>query len=91
MRIELGKFGDGGLMLLSDSAFPHQIRRVEYYRDQKLILLVYDEDPELEGELMHYEVSDVAKGLIENNASILIVSCAPNRKLYGYDVSLVKV
>lgn len=90
MNVELGKLADGGLMIMCDLPFPHHIRRVEYYSDQKLILLIYDQ-PEHEGDLMHYELSDVASQLVEANAQVLIVDCSPDKKLYGYDVSLVKV
>ena len=91
MNVEFGKFGDGGMAIVTDAFFEHRIRRVEYYRDQRLILLVYDQEPELQGELMHYELSDAAVKLAEASDNVTIIMSSPDRKVYGYDVSLVKV
>jgi hypothetical protein len=90
MNIELGRLPDGGLVLVSDSSFSHDIRRIEYYRDQRLMMLIYD-DPDHEGELMHYELPDVAALAVEGSPSVMVVDQGPNRKLYGYDVPLVQV
>ena len=90
MNIELGQLPDGGLVLLADADFSHDVRRIEYYRDQRLMMLVYDE-PEHPGELMHYELNDNATAAVEASGSILVVNKSPNRKLYGYDVPLVQV
>ncbi len=91
MNVEFGKFGDGGMAIVSDDFFPHRIRRVEYYRDQRLIQLVYDQDPELQGELMHYELSDAAVKLAEASENVTIIMASPDKKVYGYHVTLVKV
>jgi hypothetical protein len=90
MNIELGKLPDGGLIIMADGQFTHDIRRVEYYRDQRLIMLIYD-DPEHEGELMHYELPDVAAHAVEASPSVMVIDKSPDRKLYGYDVPLVQV
>jgi hypothetical protein len=55
-----------------------------------LMMLVYD-DPEHEGDLMHYELPDVAHEAVEASPSIMIIDHGPGRKLYGYDVPLVHV
>jgi hypothetical protein len=90
MNIELGRLPDGGLIIVSDTHFTQDIRRVEYYRDQRLIMLVY-EDPDHEGDLMHYELADVAASAVESSSSVMVIDQGPNRKLYGYDVPLVQV
>ncbi|AEP10624.1 hypothetical protein [Micavibrio aeruginosavorus] len=89
MNVELGKLPDGGLVVMCDSHFPHEIRRIEYYRDQRLMMLVYDADHE--GDLMHYELSDVCANTVENSPNVMIVDHSPGRKLYGYDVPLVQI
>jgi hypothetical protein len=90
MNVELGKMSDGGLVVMCDAPFPHEIRRIEYYRDQHLMMLVYD-TPDHEGDLMHYELSGVAAHSVESSPSVMVVDHAPDRKLYGYDVPLVQV
>lgn len=90
MNVELGKLADGGLVVMCDAPFPHEIRRIEYYRDQRLMMLVYA-DSEHEGDLMHYELSGVAAQSVETSPSVLVVDHAPDRKLYGYDVPLIQV
>jgi hypothetical protein len=57
MNIELGQLPDGDLALVCDASLPGGVKRIEYYRDQKLFMLVYDL-PEHEGDLMHYELRD---------------------------------
>lgn len=90
MNVELGKLADGGLVIMCDSPFPHDIRRIEYYRDQRLLMLVYDK-VDHEGDLMHYELSNIAVQTVESSPSILVVDHSPDRKLYGYDVPLVQI
>jgi hypothetical protein len=90
MNVELGKLADGGLVIMCDSPFPHEIRRIEYYRDQRLMMLVYN-DPEHEGDLMHYELSGFAAQSLETSPSVMVVDHAPGQKPYGYDVPLVQV
>lgn len=90
MNVELGKLSDGGLVVMCDAPFPHEIRRIEYYRDQRLMMLVYD-DPDHEGDLMHHELSEVAAHTVESSPSVLVVDHSPGHKLYGYDVPLIQV
>lgn len=90
MNIELGKLVDGGLVIVADAPFPDEIRRVEYYRDQSLMMLVYG-DASHAGDLMHYELSDLAARVIEGCPNIMIVDHTPNHGIYGYDVPLVQI
>lgn len=90
MNIELGQLRDGTLVILSDAHFPQDIRRIEYYRDQRLMMLIYD-DPDHDGELMHYELSDIAAEKVEASPTVTVIDKSPERKLYGYDVPLVQV
>ena len=90
MNIQLNQTEAGGLIIAGDEPFPHEIRHVEYHRDQKLMLLVYDNE-EQDDELMHYEIPDSAVDNIESSPSILIITYKPDRKIYGYDVPLIRV
>ena len=90
MNIELGKLGNGGLVLMADKPFPHPVSSVEYYGEQKLLMLVYDE-PGHEGDLLHYELTDHSVNTIEDKASILVVCAMPRRGLGGREVPLVRI
>jgi hypothetical protein len=88
---ELGTMPDGTIVLAMGRPFPHPLKRVEYYRDQKLFKLIYDDGSD-DGELIEYEVSDQAATLIKQSARNIYVISAENRNTPdGYDVPLVQV
>ncbi|MBU0860033.1 MAG: hypothetical protein KJ667_08845, partial [Alphaproteobacteria bacterium] len=78
------------LVIMSDPPFGRPVCRVEYYRDQHLMMLVYD-DPDHEGDLMHYELSERAITQVETSPSVMIVGQTPDHRLHGYDVPLIHV
>ncbi len=88
MNIELGVLNDGGVMLVSDSPLPDIVCRVEYYRDQRLFMLVYNDDDQ---DLMHYEIPERMSKPVENTPNIIIYSLFPNHEPIGYKVPLVQV
>ncbi len=90
MNIELAVLNDGGVMLVSDKPLPDVVCRVEYYRDQRLFMLVYD-DEHSDDDLMHYEIPENMALPIENTANIIIYSLFPNHEPIGYKVPLVQV
>jgi hypothetical protein len=90
MKIELGILHDGRVMLASDTPLPHVVKRVEFYRDQRLFMLVYNTEDE-EGELMHYEVPDNMSKPIEKSPNVIIYSLFPDHEPIGYKVPLIKV
>lgn len=90
MNIELGVLHDGGVMLVSDKPLPDIVCRVEYYRDQRLFMLVYH-DARIEEDLMHYEVPEQIAHSVERTPNILIYSLFPNHEPIGYKVPLVQV
>ena len=90
MNIELGVLGDGGLILVSDSPLPHVVKRVEFYRDQRLFMLVYNNEDQ-DTDLMHYEVpADLTKP-VEKSPNVIIYSLFPDHEPIGYKVPLIKV
>lgn len=90
MKVELGRLADGKVVLISDAPFPHEIRRVEFYREQRLMMLVY-ENAGQDGELMHHELPAAAVEALETAPTVFVVNHGPNKKLYGYDVPLVQI
>lgn len=91
MGISLGHLPDGDLVIVSDSTFPAGVKRVEYYRDQKLFMLVYD-DPDHEGDLMHYELADDVASKVERRSSMVVIEpdMMTGRPI-GYYASLIQV
>jgi len=91
MNIELGQLPDGDLALVCDSSLPAGVKRVEYYRDQRLFMLVYD-IPEHDGELMHYELKDDVAEKVQRRSSMVIVEPdALSGRPMGYYTSLIQV
>lgn len=91
MNIELGRLSDGSLTLVSDAALPAGVQRIEYYRDQRLLMMVYD-DPAHEGDLLNCELSDDTAAIFERSPNLVfIVSNALSPEAYGYFVPLIRV
>lgn len=90
MNIELGILNDGGVMMVSDRPLPHIIKRVEFYRDQRLMMLVYH-NREKDSELMHYEVPMDMTDKVSQSPNVIIYSLFPDHEPVGYKVPLVKV
>jgi hypothetical protein len=91
MLFEIGHMSDGNLVLMSDGSFPSAIKRVVYYRDQRLFMLDY-EDQDHDGFLIEYEVSDFADDMIKRGpGNILVVNAGNPKNLEGFDVPLIQV
>ncbi len=91
MNIALAQNVKGDILLISDTPFESKVIRVEYYREQKLINLVYD-DPEIDSELMHYEMSNISDDKIRHAARIILI-VGPNndKEAIAYDVPLIQI
>jgi len=91
MNVSLGHLPDGDLVLVSDSAFPSDIKRIEYYRDQRLFMVVYD-DPGHEGDLMHYEIQEDLARKVERKSSLVVIEPdLMTGRPVGYYTSLIQV
>lgn len=91
MSMSLGLLPDGDLAIVSDTTLPADVKRVEYYRDQKLFMLVYDM-PDHEGELMHYELQDEVAARVQKRSSLVVIE--PDKytgKPVGYYASIIQV
>lgn len=89
-NIELGILNDGRVTLVSDMPLPDVVRRVEYYRDQGLFMLIYD-DLEHEGDLMECEIPEHMRTPVEKSPNVIIFTLFPDNKSLGYKVPLIKV
>ena len=90
-NVNLGQMPDGDLVIVSDQTLPDDVKRVEYYRDQKLFMLVYANDDH-EGDLMHYELADDIARKVERKTALMIIE--PDKisgKPMGYYASLIQV
>ena len=90
MTIELGILNDGRVTLVSDAPLPDVIRRVEYYRDQRLFQLVYD-DENLEDALMECEIPEELSAPVEKSPNVIIFTLFQVLDPLGYKVPLIKV
>ena len=91
MSFSVGELPDGDLAIVSDKALPAEIKRVEYYRDQRLFMLVYD-IPDHEGDLMHYELKPQVAEKVQKRSSLVVIE--PDRvsgKPMGYYASLIQI
>lgn len=91
MNIELGILHDGRVMMVSDKPLPDIVQRVEYYREQRLFMVVYNNEDDHPEELMHYEIPEHLAPPVESTPSIMIYSLFPDHEPIGYKVPLVHV
>lgn len=90
MNIELGILNDGRVTLVCDRPLPDIVRRVEYYREQRLFMLVYN-DGSLEDELMECEIPQDMADPVEKCPNIIIFTLFPELAPVGYKAPLIKV
>jgi hypothetical protein len=91
MSFSIGELPDGDLAIVSDVTLAADIKRVEYYRDQRLFMLVYDL-PDHEGDLMHYELQPSVAEKVQRRSSLVVIE--PDRatgKPSGYYTSLIQI
>ena len=69
---------------------PDVVKRVEFYRDQRLLMLVYHGE-EHHNDLMHYEVPHAMTAPVEKSPNVLIYSLFPDHEPIGYKAPLIKV
>tara|TARA_Y100000034_G_C6895263_1_gene412611 strand:+ start:1782 stop:2072 length:291 start_codon:yes stop_codon:yes gene_type:complete len=72
-NIQLRALKNGNVALMSDRQFDGEVKRVEFYRDQKLLMLVYKDDAR-EGDLLHYELDEASVKKVEHASNVLIYS-----------------
>ena len=91
MDSEFGIHHDGSLVLVCSADIPSTVCRLEYYRDQKMMTIVY-EDNEIDPDLSHYEMPEDVDAIIRKKGVVtIIVSPSPDKEAYGYDVPIVQI
>ncbi len=90
MNIELGLLHDGNVMLVSDTPLPDILRRVEYYREQRIFMLVYNQEENGE-EMMQYELPQDMTKQVESASNIMVYSLFPDHEPIGYKAPLIQV
>ncbi len=90
MNVELSILKDGGVLMVSDRPMPDIVKRVEFYREQSLMMLVY-KDKELESDLMHYEIPLNIVPSVEKSPDVIVYVLFDDHEPIGYKVPLIKV
>ncbi|MBL4804397.1 MAG: hypothetical protein JKY71_05980 [Alphaproteobacteria bacterium] len=90
MNIELAILNDGRISMVSDKPLPDVVQRVEYYRDQRLFQLVYN-DELLEDELMECEIPENMVVPVEKSPNVIIMTIIRGLDPLGYKAPLIKV
>lgn len=77
--------------MVCDQQLPSEVKRVEYFREQKLLMFVYM-DGEQEDELMHYELPEDYARKVELKSNLVIIEPDVNTgKQMGYYTSLIQI
>ena len=71
--IKLGRTEKGHLILAADEPLPAKVKRVEYYREQKIFTLSF-EDEEEEDRLMSYELPEDISEIVKSSPDVIIVA-----------------
>ncbi|MGQ0527433.1 MAG: hypothetical protein ACT4OY_05310 [Alphaproteobacteria bacterium] len=90
MMIDLGILGDGGLMLVCSEPLPDIVKRVEFYREQRLLNVIYFNEKE-GSDLMHREVPINLAASVEKSPDVLIYSLFIDDEPVGYKAPLIQV
>ncbi len=90
MNIELGKLNDGRVSMVCDRPMPDVVRRVEYYREQRLMQIVYN-DEKLEDHLMACEIPESMVAPVEKSPNVIIMMVVKGHDPLGYKAPLIKV
>ena len=94
MNIELGILQDGCIAMVCDEPFPDIVKRVEYYRDQRMIMLIYkktNEELEIDDQLLEFELPEDMSKPVEKCPNVTLISLYPGHAPLGYKVPLIKV
>ncbi len=90
IMIQLGQASDGRLILGSNQAMPCDIRYVEYYREQRLISLVFENE---EQALMPLEIPHDITAIVETSPTLIIIELGLENGIepMAYDVPLIQI
>ncbi len=90
-EMDLCELPDGTLMIVTDRRLPAEALRIEYYRDQRLLMLIYDKENH-EGDLMHHELpQDVVRKVILARRIIVVAYSNDNEEPDQFSVPLIQI
>ena len=89
-NIDLSTLKDGSVLLVNDGSVPDLLKRIEFYQDQKVILLVYV-DQERDSDLMEFEIPDTMIETMSHSPDVMIYTTFENHDPVGYKVPLIQV
>lgn len=90
MNVDVGVLNDGGVLMVFDTPPEDPVKRIELYRDQRLMMLVFDA-PDRDGTLLNHELPETMISAIEQSPNIMIFSLDHTPPGDGYRVPLIKV
>lgn len=91
MAMQLGQGDTGHLIIVSDSPFPSEVKRVEYFRDQKLFNIVFSDESH-PGDMSELELPDDIDHIVRRSpAQIVIMNVSDPEDVENYEVPLVHV
>lgn len=91
MAMQLGRGDTGHLLIISDEPFPAPVKRVEYYREQKLFNLVF-KDGDHPGNLSELELPDDIDTIVRHAPSdIVVLHMKDDETLESFEVPLIQV
>ena len=90
MKIEIGTLAEGGVVLAFQPGIASVVKRVEYYQEQRLFMLVYHNDNR-EDEMLPFEIPDSFEKPIDTAPNILIYALFEGHDPVGYRAPLIKV
>lgn len=94
--IQIAQNADGRPIIATNSPFPSKVRRVEYFRDLKLMMLTYadngDEEEEDDNMLLPCELNDRVQKLLSISPDIIILELKEKaEKQIGYITPLIQI
>lgn len=90
MNLEVGALKDGGVLLVNKGDIPGVVKRIEFYRDQRLMTLVY-QDTAINSDLFQYELPEDMIKTVDHSPDVMIYTLFDDHKPIGYKVPLIKI
>ena len=90
MQADLVISQKGDVMLTCAGNFPADVTRVEYYRDTRLMVLMYDL-PNSDGHMLEREVPENLDSQVRAAATVLVVRVENTDIQEGFNVPLVQI
>lgn len=91
MTIDIAKLKNGSMAVVSNEPLPGTVKHVEYFKEQRLFQLVFDND-HAEELLIPEELSDESARFVQSAPDMMVVVLADDAgEPYGYDVPLIQI